>query len=65
MSRHMRLALACLPWSGGSACRPMTSPAPPPRRVILTRAQRVDGSPTELSRWLLRLDAVIQALASR
>lgn len=30
-------------------------------RVVLTRAVRVDGTPTVPSRWLLRLDAVMQA----
>jgi ATP-dependent helicase/nuclease subunit B len=29
--------------------------------VILTRAKRVDGTPTVPSRWLLRLDAVLEA----
>lgn len=32
------------------------------REVFLTRAQRVDGSPTIPSRWLLRLDTVARAL---
>lgn len=31
-------------------------------RVVLTRAQRVDGTPTVPSRWLLRLEAVLRAL---
>lgn len=30
-------------------------------RVVLTRAVRVDGTPTVPSRWLLRLDAVMEA----
>ena len=30
-------------------------------RVVMTRAARVDGTPTVPSRWLLRLDAVLQA----
>lgn len=34
------------------------------REVFLTRAQRVDGSPTIPSRWLLRLDTVARALHS-
>ncbi len=29
--------------------------------VLLTRAERVDGTPTVPSRWLLRLDAVLEA----
>ena len=29
-------------------------------RVVLTRSQRVDGTPTVPSRWLLRLDAVLE-----
>ncbi len=32
------------------------------REVFLTRSQRVDGSPTIASRWLLRLDTVARAL---
>jgi len=32
-------------------------------RVVLTRAARVDGTPTVPSRWLMRLDAVIRACA--
>lgn len=32
------------------------------RRVILTRAQKVDGVPTVASRWLLRLRAVLSAV---
>ena len=31
-------------------------------RVVLTRSERVDGSPTVPSRWLLRLDAVLDAV---
>ena len=31
--------------------------------VVLTRAARVDGTPTVPSRWLMRLDAVLQACA--
>ncbi len=31
-------------------------------RVYLTRASRVEGTPTVPSRWLLRLDALLQAL---
>lgn len=34
------------------------------REVFLTRSQRVDGSPTIPSRWLLRLDTVARALHS-
>lgn len=30
-------------------------------RVVLTRADKVDGTPTVPSRWLLRLDAVLRA----
>ena len=30
-------------------------------RVVMTRSTRVDGTPTVPSRWLLRLDAVLQA----
>lgn len=29
------------------------------KRVVLTRAERVDGTPTVASRWLLRLDVVL------
>src|SRR5690606_3435885 len=32
------------------------------RRVWLTRAQKADGAPTVPSRWLLRLDAVLEGL---
>ena len=32
------------------------------RRVVLTRARRAEGAPTVPSRWLLRLDALLQAL---
>jgi len=32
------------------------------RRVVLTRAARVEGTPTVPSRWLLRLDAVLRRL---
>lgn len=31
-------------------------------RVVLTRARKVEGTPTVPSRWLLRLDALFQAL---
>jgi ATP-dependent helicase/nuclease subunit B len=31
------------------------------RRVVLTRAMRVEGAPTVPSRWLLRLDTVLRA----
>ncbi|HSR72719.1 MAG TPA: double-strand break repair protein AddB, partial [Kiloniellales bacterium] len=31
-------------------------------RVVLTRATRVEGAPTVPSRWLLRLDALLEAL---
>ncbi|SME94157.1 ATP-dependent helicase/nuclease subunit B [Tistlia consotensis] len=31
-------------------------------RVYLTRAERVEGTPTVASRWLLRLDALLEAL---
>lgn len=32
------------------------------REAVLTRAERVDGTPTVPSRWLLRLDAVLDGL---
>lgn len=32
------------------------------RTVVLTRAERVEGTPTVPSRWLLRLDTVLKAL---
>ena len=32
------------------------------REVVLTRALRVEGTPTAPSRWLLRLDAVLEAV---
>src|SRR5699024_90120 len=31
-------------------------------QVVLTRARKVEGTPTVPSRWLLRLDALLQAL---
>lgn len=34
------------------------------KNVILTRAERVDGTPTKKSRWLLRLETVLKALNS-
>ena len=63
MSRPMRRAfgLPALERRIGLSAHDFLSAAAAPE-VILTRAQRVDGSPTEPSRWLLRLDAVIQAL---
>ena len=33
-------------------------------RVVLTRSERVDGSPTVPSRWLLRLDAVLDGVGA-
>lgn len=32
--------------------------------VIMTRADRIDGTPTKKSRWLLRLETVLQALGT-
>ena len=53
---------ACRRRSGASASRRMTSPrrcgAP---QVVLTRALRVEGTPTVPSRWLLRLDGLLRS----
>ncbi|MDA8575339.1 PD-(D/E)XK nuclease family protein, partial [Alphaproteobacteria bacterium] len=63
MSRPMRRAFGLPPPErriGLSAHDFINAAAAP--EVVLTRAQRVEGGPSEPSRWLLRLDAVITAL---
>ncbi len=63
MSRPMRRAFGLPPPErriGLSAHDFINAAAAP--EVVLTRAQRVEGAPSEPSRWLLRLDAVITAL---
>ena len=45
---------------GSSFCHFMMAP-----NVILTRAERIDGSPTQKSRWLLRFETVLKALGTK
>lgn len=62
LSRPMRLE-AGLPAPErriGLAAHDFAQAAAAPR-VVLTRAEKVDGQPTTPSRWLLRLDAVLAA----
>jgi len=62
LSRPMRLA-AGLPAPErriGLSAHDFAQAAAAPR-VVLTRAEKVDGAPTTPSRWLLRLDAVLAA----
>ena len=63
MSRPMRQAFGLAPPERriGLAAHDFAQGAAAPR-VVLTRSLRVDGTPTRPSRWLLRLDAVLQAL---
>ena len=54
---------ACRRRSGASASPRMISPRPAARpQVVLTRALRVEGTPTVPSRWLLRLDGLLRAI---
>ncbi|WP_207477773.1 double-strand break repair protein AddB [Arenibaculum pallidiluteum] len=63
LSRPMRkaLGLASPEFRLGLAAHDFAMLACAPR-VVLTRAERVDGTPTVPSRWLLRLDAVLDGL---
>ncbi|WP_119167186.1 double-strand break repair protein AddB [Algihabitans albus] len=63
MSRPMRAAFGLPPVERkiGLAAHDFTQAASAPE-VILTRAERVEGTPTVPSRWLLRLDALCNLL---
>jgi ATP-dependent helicase/nuclease subunit B len=62
MSRPMRAAFGLAPFERriGLSAHDFAQALGAPR-VVLTRAVRVEGTPTVPSRWLLRLDAVMQA----
>ncbi|MBI5164277.1 MAG: double-strand break repair protein AddB [Magnetospirillum sp.] len=62
MSRPMRAAFGLPPFERriGLAAHDFVQGFGAPR-VVLSRAQRVEGTPTVPSRWLLRLDAVLHA----
>jgi len=59
MSRPMRQRFGLPAPERGSAWPQRLRPGRRRDRVVLTRAEKVDGTPTVPSRWLLRLQAVL------